>query len=131
MSPRYRTIAPDDLLWITRPHHDGEPARHVAELTEDAGFAHTRANIWRYEPGAKGRRHRHREQEETFVVLSGTLTMYLGEPPQRLEVGAGGLIHVPPRTPLQTVNDGAEDLIVYAYGFPPEDQHAEILDSAV
>ncbi|HEY3190283.1 MAG TPA: hypothetical protein VGJ70_22525 [Solirubrobacteraceae bacterium] len=41
------------------PHEPGEAARHVAELSERAGFAHTRANVWRYEPGAKGRRHRH------------------------------------------------------------------------
>ena len=43
----------------------------------------------------------------------------------------GGLIHVPPRTPLQTVNHGEDELVVYAYGSPPEDAHAELLDSAV
>ena len=127
----FRTIDPDSLEWITRPHEPGEPARHVAELSELAGFAHTRANIWRYEPGAKGRRHRHPLQEETFVPLKGTLTMYLGEPPERRDVEVGGLIHVEPGTPLQTVNDGDEDLLVYVYGTPPEDEHAELLDSAV
>ena len=74
----YRVVAPDEFDWITRPHESNEPARRVAELSELAGFAHTRANVWRYEPGAKGRRHRHPFQEETFVVLSGTLSMYLG-----------------------------------------------------
>ncbi len=127
----FRAISPDELEWITRPHDDGEPARHVAELSEVAGFAHTRANLWRYEPGAKGRRHRHPTQEETFVVLAGALTMYLGEPPKRVEVPRGGLIHVDAGTPLQTVNDGVEDLVVYVYGYPPEDEHAEILDPAV
>jgi mannose-6-phosphate isomerase-like protein (cupin superfamily) len=127
----FRTIRPEDWTWITRPHEAGEPARHVAELSEAAGFAHTRANVWRYEPGAAGRRHRHRIQEETFVVLAGTLSMYLGEPPERHEVGVGGLIHVEPGTPLQTVNHGDEDLLVYAYGYPPEDENAEILPSAV
>jgi hypothetical protein len=29
------------------------------------------------------------------------------------------------------VNHGHEDLVVYAYGTPPESEHAEILDSAV
>ena len=43
----------------------------------------------------------------------------------------GGLIHVEPETPLQTVNHGDEELVVYAYGTPPESEHAEILDSAV
>ena len=104
----FRTIDFDGLDWITRPHEPGEPARHVAELSDLAGFAHTRANLWRFEPGARGRRHRHATQEETFVVLSGTLSMYLGEPPERRDVPAGGLIHVDPGTALQTVNHGDE-----------------------
>ena len=115
-----RAIDPRELDWITRPHEPGEPARHVAELSEIAGFAHTRANVWRYEPGARGRRHRHPIQEETFVVLAGTLSMYVGEPPERHDVPVGALIHIPPGTPLQSVNHGAEDLVVYAYlcGYP-------------
>ena len=127
----FHVVRPDDLEWITRPHDPGEAARHVAELSEPAGFAHTRANVWRYEPGAKGRRHVHKLQEETFVVLSGTLSMYVGDPPERQDVPAGALIHVEPGTPLQSVNHGHEDLVVYAYGTPPESEHAEILDSAV
>jgi quercetin dioxygenase-like cupin family protein len=127
----FRAIRPSELGWTTRPHEPGEPARHVAELSELAEFAHTRANVWRYEPGAKGRRHRHPFQEETFVVLAGTLTMYLGEPAERHDVPAGGLIHVEPRTALQTVNHGDEDLLVYVYGTPPESEHAELLNSAL
>jgi mannose-6-phosphate isomerase-like protein (cupin superfamily) len=57
--------------------------------------------------------------------------MYLGDPPAREDVPTGGLIHVEPGTPLQAVNHGNEDLVVYAYGTPPEDQHAEILESAM
>jgi quercetin dioxygenase-like cupin family protein len=125
-------IVPGDALdWITRPHEPGEAARHVAELSDLAGVQHTRVNVWRFEPGAAGRRHRHESQEETFIVLAGTLSMYLGEPPERHDVARGGMIHVDPGTPLQTVNHGDEDLIVYAYGYPPETEHAEILDSAI
>jgi quercetin dioxygenase-like cupin family protein len=127
----YRAIRPEQFEWITRDHAPGEAARHVAELSDAAGFAHTRANVWRYEPGAKGRRHRHVSQEETFVVLAGTLSMYLGDPPQRHDVPTGGLIHVEPGTPLQTVNHTGEDLVLYVYGTPPEDEHAELLDSAL
>ena len=58
--------------------------------------------------------------------MSGTLTMYLGEPPERVDVPAGGLVHVPPGTPLQTVNHGDEELVVYAHGYPPESEHAEL-----
>jgi quercetin dioxygenase-like cupin family protein len=127
----FRVLQPAELDWTTRPHEPGEAARHVAELSDRAGFAHTRANVWRYDPGAKGRRHRHAHQEETFVVLEGALTMYLGEPPERHDVPVGGLIHVEPGTPLQTVNHGSDELVLYVYGTPPEDEHAEILESAV
>ena len=127
----FHVVRADDLEWITRPHEPGEPARHVAELSERAAFRHTRANVWRYEPGATGRRHRHPAQEETFVVFAGTLSMYVGEPPERHDVPAGSLIHVPPGTALQSANQGDEDLVVYAYGTPPEDEHAEILEPVV
>jgi quercetin dioxygenase-like cupin family protein len=117
----YRAVPPESFHWITRPHDEGEPARHVAEISQAAGFAYTRANVWRYEPGARGRRHRHPHQEETFVVLSGTFTMYLGEPSEPVEVQRGGLIHVAAKAPLRTVNHGTEDLVVYVYGYPPDD----------
>lgn len=127
----YSVTRPTELSWITRPHDPGEPARHVAELSESMGFAHVRGNVWRYEPGAKGRRHRHPIQEETFVVLAGRLAMYLGEPPERVDVPAGGVVRVGPGTALQAVNDGGEELIVWASGYPPEHEHAELLESAV
>lgn len=127
----FRVVRPEEFEWITRPHEPDEPARHVAELSDVAGFADVRGNVWRYEPGAKGRRHRHPVQQEIFVVLRGALTMYLGDPPEPQEVPTGGVITVDPGTPLQIVNQGAEDLLVYAHGYPPEAEHAELLDSAV
>ena len=127
-----RVIRPDEELeWITRPHEPDEAPRHVAPLTERARFEHSRANLWRFEPGAKGRRHRHQLQEETFVVLSGTLSMYVGEPPERHDVPAGGVIHVDPGTILQSVNHGDADLVVYAYGAPAGSERADFFDSAV
>jgi mannose-6-phosphate isomerase-like protein (cupin superfamily) len=73
----------------------------------------------------------HPHQEETFVVLDGTLTMYIGDPPERVDVERGGVIHVDALTPLQTVNHGNEDLVVYAYGYPPESDHAELLEPVI
>jgi len=60
-------------------------------------------------------------------VLAGELTIYLGEPPDRVDVPAGGAVNVPAGTALQTANHGERDLLLYAYGYPPEDQHAELL----
>ena len=127
----YAVVGPDELDWETRPSEPGDAERHRAALTERAGLQHTRANLWRYEPGAKGRRHRDLVQEETFIVIGGTLTMYLSDPPERREVPGGGLIHVEPGTPLQIVNEGSEELLLLAYGAPPEQGGAEFLDSAV
>ena len=126
----FRSLDPAALDWETRPHADGEPARHVAELSELLGATHLRANIWRYEPGAAGRRHVHADQEEMFVVLAGALTMYLGEPPERVDVAEGGVVRVAPGTPLQTANHGTVDLVVFATGYPP-DEGATVLESAI
>ena len=125
----FSIVLPEQLVWTTRPHEPGEPARHVAELQGAVRFEDTRANVWRYEPGARGRRHLHSDQEETFVVIAGRLTVYLGEPPARQVVPVGGIVHVWPGTPLQTVNEADEDLVVYAYGSPP-DEGAQILPPA-
>jgi hypothetical protein len=56
--------------------------------------------------------------------------MYVGEPPEQIDVPAGGVLRVSPGTPLQTVNNGDTDLVVLAYGYPPEDEHAELLPTA-
>ena len=55
--------------------------------------------------------------------------MYLGDPPERQETD--GLVHVEAGTPLQIVNEGDEDLVLFIYGAPPEHGNAEFLDSAV
>jgi quercetin dioxygenase-like cupin family protein len=127
----FRVARPDELDWLEREPEPGGSPRYVARLSDVLGFEHTRGNIWRYPPGAKGRRHRDTIQEETFVVVAGALTMYLGDPPERHEVPAGGLVHVQPETPLQIVNEGDDELLLYAYGAPPERVPAEFLDSAV
>jgi mannose-6-phosphate isomerase-like protein (cupin superfamily) len=127
----FRAVLPEEFDWITRPHEPDEPTRQVAELSERLGSDQIRANVWRYEPGAKGRRHRHKTQDETFVVLAGTLSIYVGEPPERLDVPPGGAIRVEHGTPLQSVNHGGDDLMLFAYGAPPENEHAELLDSAI
>jgi mannose-6-phosphate isomerase-like protein (cupin superfamily) len=127
----FRVIRPDELEWVEREPEGEGVARHVARLSDVLGFAHTRGSMWRCPHGAKGRRHRDTIQEETFVVLSGTLTMYLGDPPERADVPKGGVVHVESGTPLQSVNHGDEEVVLYAYGAPPETGGAEFFDSAV
>jgi mannose-6-phosphate isomerase-like protein (cupin superfamily) len=127
----YRVVRPDDFEWTEREPEAGDVPRYVARLSDVLGFQHTRSGMWRYPPDAKGRRHRDLIQEETFVVLRGTLTMYLGDPPERIDVPAGGVVYVESGTVLQSANHGDEDVLVYAYGAPPEQGGAEFFDSAV
>lgn len=124
-------VGPDQWSWIVRPHDAGEPARHVAELSEQLGSDALRANVWRYEPGATGLRHRHERQEETYFVIEGTLTVYLGEPAERVVVAPRGIVHVAAGTPVQSANHGDTELLVLALGTPPEDERAELLPSAL
>jgi mannose-6-phosphate isomerase-like protein (cupin superfamily) len=126
----FRVARPDELDWLEREPEPGGSARYVARLSDVLGFEHTRGNIWRYPPGAKGRRHRDTIQEETFVVVAGTLTMYLGDPPERVEIPQGGVVHVEAGTVLQLANHGDEEVLLYAYGAPPESGGAEFFDSA-
>jgi len=38
--------------------------------------------------------------------------MYVGDPPERVDVPAGGVIYVGGGTPLQSANHGDEDMVV-------------------
>jgi mannose-6-phosphate isomerase-like protein (cupin superfamily) len=55
------------------------------------------------EPGQGPRLHRH-PYDETWVVEVGTITMQLGE--ERVQVGAGDVVIVPPNAPHKFTNDG-------------------------
>src|SRR5947207_15827609 len=99
----FHVVHPDELDWIERDPEGGGPAGYVARLSDDVGWEHTRGNLWRYPPGAQGRRHRDTIQEETFVVVDGTLSVYLDDPPERGHAPNGGLGQVESRPPLPLV----------------------------
>lgn len=124
----FRIVEPEQLEW---EEYESYPGRFRAPVTELAGLRHTRANLIRHQPGAVGPRHAERVQDETFVPLRGTLTMYLGDPPERHVVPVGGLVHVEAGTVQQIVNESDEELVVLVYGAPPERAGAEIFVSAV
>jgi mannose-6-phosphate isomerase-like protein (cupin superfamily) len=107
------------------PRDENDP-RSVARLSD--ALTESRANVWRYPPGSIGRRHRDLGQEEVFVVLDGTMTVDLGEPPERHEVPRGGVLVVERGTILQLRNAGEEDVVLFIYGAPPETGKSEFLD---
>ena len=102
------------LEWEPRGDDSG---RTIARLSD--AMTQSRANVWRYPPGARGKRHLDRAQEEVFVVLAGTLTVDLEEPPERHELEQGSVLVVQPGTILQLRNAADEELVLFIYGAPP------------
>jgi mannose-6-phosphate isomerase-like protein (cupin superfamily) len=120
----YTVFRQSELEWV--PRGDGD-SRTIARLSDS--MTHSRANIWRYPPGARGKRHADHAQEEVFVVLEGALTVDLGEPPERHELERGSVLVVQPGTMLQLRNAGEEELVLFIYGAPPEQGGAEFFES--
>jgi mannose-6-phosphate isomerase-like protein (cupin superfamily) len=119
----YTIFRQDELEWV--PRGDDDP-RTVARLSDS--MTRSRANLWCYPPGTRGKRHADHAQEEVFVVLDGTLTVDLGEPPERHELPRGSVLVVQPGTILQLRNIGDEELRLFIYGAPPEQAGADFFD---
>ena len=114
----------DELEW--HPRREGDP-RLAAELS--GAMTRSRANLFRYPPGAVGRRHIDPVQEEVFVVLDGTLTIHMGEgdPPEHHVLERGSVLIVQPGTALQLSNRHEDELRLFIVGAPPERGEAVFL----
>jgi mannose-6-phosphate isomerase-like protein (cupin superfamily) len=120
----FTIVRQSEVEWEPR---EDESGRTIARLSD--ALTQSRANIWRYPPGARGKRHADLAQEEVFVVLDGTLTVDLGDPPERHVVERGGVLVVEMGTPLQLRNAGDEELVLFIYGAPPVTGEAAFFDS--
>jgi uncharacterized cupin superfamily protein len=65
-------------------------------------------------PGQRGRIHRHRDQEEVYLVLSGTLTLVIERDAR--ELGQGELARVAPEVRRFIANRGEQDVVLIALG---------------
>ena len=125
----YHVADASKVEWGERdPTVEGHPKRTFAEITDAAELKNSRARVWRYPPGTRGRRHADKVQEEVFVVVSGQMTMLLGDPTDRIDVGPQSVVAVEPNTPLQVRNETDEELVVYIYGVPAEQGGADFFD---
>ena len=125
----YHVADAANVQWEERPPAvEGQAPRSYAEITDEAELKNSRARVWRYPPKTRGRRHADKVQEEVFVVISGRLTMLLGDPPERVDVGPESVVAVEPRTPLQVRNETDEELVLYIYGSPAEQGGADYFD---
>jgi uncharacterized cupin superfamily protein len=122
----YSIFRSDEREWSTPSA--GDQTRGIVRLSD--AMTQMRANLWRLPPGARGRRHAERVQEETFIVLDGIATLALGDPAERVELPNGSIVVVSPGTAIQVLNRSNADATVLIVGSPPVADEAEYLPDA-
>jgi uncharacterized cupin superfamily protein len=95
-------------------HIDWESGERFLPLRRVLGVTSFGLNQITLQPGQRGRIHRHRSQEEVYLVLRGTLTIVSED--GEYELGAGRLMRVAPGVRRQLVNLGDAPCVVVAIG---------------
>lgn len=99
---------------VTRARIEVAAGERFSSLRRALGVSSFGLNQLTLQPGQRGRIHRHREQEEVYLVVSGTLTLLVEK--EELELGEGELARVPPSVRRQLVNRASAPCIVVAIG---------------
>jgi uncharacterized cupin superfamily protein len=89
-----------------------------SDLGKQLGAHRLGARLWRLGPGQASTKHRHRAQEELYVLLEGTGRLRVGEELLTLRPLAAVLID--PGTVRQLFNDTGNDQLWLVAGAPPE-----------
>jgi uncharacterized cupin superfamily protein len=110
----HRRLAASDAYW--------RRSNQMKVLNTDLGkqLEATRlgSRLWRLEPGQASTRHRHRDQEEMYVLLEGTGRMRIGD--EVLTFEPMDTVLVEPREIRQLFNDTESDQLWLVVGAPPE-----------
>jgi uncharacterized cupin superfamily protein len=89
------------------------------DLAKQLGAGRLGARLWRLRPGEALTRHRHREQEELYVLLEGTGRIRIGDA-DPLTLGPLDSLVVEAATVRQVFNDTDADALWLVVGAPPE-----------
>jgi uncharacterized cupin superfamily protein len=93
---------------------DPDSEERFVSLRRALGVSTFGINQIRLGPGQRGRIHRHTQQEEVYLVLSGTLTLWIeGE---RHELGPGEIARVAPEVRRQIANPHRDEVLLIALG---------------
>jgi mannose-6-phosphate isomerase-like protein (cupin superfamily) len=99
---------------FTRASLDPDAQERFVSLRRELGVTTFGINQILLRPGQRGRIHRHLKQEEVYLVIAGTLTLWIeGE---RHEIGAGEIARVAPEVRRQIANPSREDVLLIALG---------------
>lgn len=88
------------------------------DLAKQLGATGLGARLWRLRPGEASTRHRHRRQEELYVLLEGRGRVRVDE--EAYELGPLDALLVEPGAVRQVFNDTAAEALWLVAGAPPE-----------
>lgn len=100
---------------------DGDVVDRFLRLRDPLGVTSFGINKIVLAPGQRNRIHRHKLQEEVYVVLAGELT--LGVEGVEHSFGAGQVVRVAPGVRRQLVNRGTAPLELLALGSMTDHEH--------
>jgi mannose-6-phosphate isomerase-like protein (cupin superfamily) len=107
------------------PKHGLAPNIQARTAREALGLAASGLGHYRYAPGYRTFGHRHRDQEEVYVVLSGGGSAKVGE--RVVELHAWDALRVTPAVP-RAFQAGPEGLELLVFGSPSDhNRDAELL----
>jgi mannose-6-phosphate isomerase-like protein (cupin superfamily) len=101
---------------------DWQTGERFVSLRRALGVTSFGLNQLTLQPGQRGRIHRHRRQEEVYLVLRGRLTVVFEN--EERELGEGQLLRVAPETRRQLVNRSDGACVVVAIGGAGEEHVA-------
>ena len=99
---------------VTTARLDQPPEQRFARLRTPLGVSSFGINVLTFEPGQRNRIHRHKRQEEVYVVLCGRLTLSIEGEERVLE--HGDVARVAPDVRRQLINRDAAPCVVLALG---------------
>jgi quercetin dioxygenase-like cupin family protein len=110
----FRVLEAGDAHW--RPSN--QMGVENTDLAKQLDAGHLGARLWRLRPGQASTRHRHRTQEELYLLLDGTGRARIDDRVLTLEPLSA--IVVDPGTVRQLFNDTDADQLWLVAGAPPE-----------
>src|SRR5829696_2749867 len=110
----FRVLSAADAFW--RPSNQMGVLN--TDLANQLGAATLGARLWRLKPKQASTRHRHRRQDELYVLLEGRGRVRVGD--ELLTLEPLSALYVEAETVRQVFNDSDADALWLVMGAPPE-----------
>jgi quercetin dioxygenase-like cupin family protein len=111
----YRLLKSADAFW-RRSNQMSTLNTDLAKQLESSSLG---SRLWRLEPGQASTKHRHREQEELYVLLEGSGRVRIDDE-EPLTLAPLDTLLVEPGSVRQLFNDTEADQLWLVVGAPPE-----------